>query len=257
MHNVKNTRLNGGIGFQTTQWGMVLTACQSYTPEATQQALAGFCQAYWAPLYAFLSHRGYSSIDAQDLTQGFFAHLLEQNLLSRVDRNKGRLRTFLLRALENYLANEYDRRQALKRGGGREIIPLHEHLLEAEAAFATTSLFDESACYDRAWVSMLINRAWRQLQQEYDTAGKAHLLEHLAPLLLGGTTPLPRPEEVAERLNLPHATLRTSLLTLRRRYRELLRTEIAHTVADPTQIEEEMRYLFHLLSSHVCSLPMN
>lgn len=257
MQNVKGTRLNSGIGFQTTQWGMVLAAGQSCVPEATQQALAGFCQVYWPPLYAFLRHRGYPSVEAQDLTQGFFVHLLEHNILNRVDRNKGRLRTFLLRALGNYLANEYDRSQALKRGGGREIIPLHEHLVEAEAAFITTSVFDESACYDRTWVSTLINRAWRQLQQEYDAAGKAHLLEHLAPLLLGGTAPPPRPEEVAERLNLPHATLRTSLLTLRRRYRELLRAEISRTVDDPTQVEEEMRYLFHLLSSHVCSLPMN
>ena len=232
----------------------MLVAGQSQSSEATE-ALANFCENYWPPLYAFLRRRGYPCSDAQDLTQGFFVHLLEQNILSRLNPERGRLRAFLLRSLQNFLANEYNRTRTVKRGGKSEVIPLHEHLAEAEAAFAATTRFDETACYDHVWVATLVGRAWEQLQKDYRAAGRAQMLEELEPFLLGGTAPLPRPEEVAARLNMPHTTLRTSLLTLRRRYRELLRTEVSRTVADPAQVDEEMRYLYHLLTSQACSLP--
>jgi RNA polymerase sigma-70 factor (ECF subfamily) len=110
----------GGAPFRTTHWSVVQLAADGESEESSQQAIANFCQAYWPPIYAFLRHRGRSSSDAQDLTQAFFVHLLEYNTLSRADREKGKLRTFLLGALQNFLANEYDRAQALKRGGGKQ-----------------------------------------------------------------------------------------------------------------------------------------
>ena len=245
---------NGKAGFGTTHWTVVLAAGQSQTSESAAGALAKFCQAYWPPLYGFLRRRGYSECDAQDLTQGFFLHLLEKNILSRADRERGRLRSFLLRALQNFLANDYDRTQTIKRGGGLQVVPWHEHLAAAETAFSATSHFDETASYDYNWVATLVSRAWEQLQEEYRVAGKQALLEALEPILLGGSTPAPRPEEVAACLGVPHSTLRTSLLALRRRYRDLLWQEVARTVTDPAQIDEEMRYLYHLLASPGYSL---
>ena len=146
MKAIPGTLQEGGASFQTTHWTVVLQAQEPESTQVGQEALSVFCDAYWPPLYAFLRHRGHSSAEAQDLTQGFFAHLLERNTLSRADREKGRLRTFLLGSLQNFLANEYDRARALKRGGGRQIISLEEHLPEAEAAmWATVHLNDVAA----------------------------------------------------------------------------------------------------------------
>ena len=254
MQTLGGTWLDGKVGFDTTHWTVVLAAGQSPSSETAAPALANFCQAYWPPLYAFLRCRGYSASDAQDLTQGFFLHLLKKNILSHADRERGRLRSFLLRALQNFLANDYDRAQTIKRGGGVGMVPLHEHLAVAEATFSGANCGEETACYDYAWVATLVSRAWELLQQEYQAAGKAALLEALEPFLLGGTAPAPRPEEVAERLGMPHATVRTSLLTLRRRYRDLLWQEVARTVTYPAQVDEEMRYLYRLLASPAYSL---
>ena len=145
-----------------------------------QQALSGFCEAYWPPLYSFLRHRGHSSADAQDLVQGFFAYLLEQNTLSRADRQKGRLRTFLLGSLENFLYNEYDRARALKRGGGRQVLSIDQHLPEAEAAMLVTIHLSDAGCYDLVWASNIVSRAWKNLENEFEAEGKAEWLEELA-----------------------------------------------------------------------------
>ncbi len=226
---------------------MVTIAAQNRFSEFNQQALADFCRAYWPPLYAFLRRRGHTSSDAQDLTQGFFAHLLEQNTLSRASPEDGRLRTFLLRSLQYFLADEYDRTRTLKRGGGQQIVSMDEHLAEAEAALLDTTRFDETACYDQTWVATMVARAWKQLHEEYTTAGKAQTLEALKPFLVGGPTAPPSQEQVAARLHIPPVTLRKSLMNLRRRYREMLRIEVAHTVSDPAEIDEELQYLYRLL----------
>src|SRR5438477_13219947 len=136
---IPGTLQEGGASFQTTHWTVVLRASDEESAESAQQALSGFCEAYWPPLYSFLRHRGFSSADAQDLVQGFFAHLLEQNTLNHADQPKGRLRHFLLGSLQNFLYNEYDRARALKRGGGRQIVSIEEHLPEAEAAMLATA----------------------------------------------------------------------------------------------------------------------
>lgn len=227
----------------------MLRARETESEDAVREALSGFCEAYWPPLYSFLRHRGFSSADAQDLVQGFFAHLLEQNTLTRADRQKGRLRTFLLGSLQNFLYNEYDRARALKRGGGRQIVPIEEHLPEAEAAMMATVHLSDAACYDLVWASTIVKRAWDSLQNAFVAEGKTEWLEELRPFVAGGSITPPNQEEAAARLGVPIATLRTWLSRLRQRYRESLRSEVATTVSDPADIDQELRHLYQILTA--------
>src|SRR5580765_8089595 len=176
MKPIPGTLQQGGAGFQTTHWTLVLHARETQSEISAQKALSNFCEAYWPPLYAFLRHRGHASPEAQDLVQGFFAHLLEQNTLSRVDQERGRLRTFLLGSLQNFLFNEYDRARALKRGGGRQIVSIDEHLPEAEAAMLATAHLSDAGCYDLVWASNIVSRAWQNLENDFVAEGKAEWL---------------------------------------------------------------------------------
>jgi RNA polymerase sigma-70 factor (ECF subfamily) len=249
MKPLPGTLQQGGAGFQTTHWTLVLRARETQSEKSAQKALSNFCEAYWPPLYAFLRHRGHASSEAQDLVQGFFAHLLEQDTLSRADQEKGRLRTFLLGSMQNFLCNEYDRARALKRGGGHQIISIDEHLPEAEAAMMDTAHLSDSRSYDLAWASTIVKRAWQQLQDAFDTEGKAEWLEVLRPFVAGGgKTPLSQ-DEAAAKLGVPIATLRTWLSRLRQRYREALRTEVANTVSDPAEVDQELHYLYQILTT--------
>src|SRR6202140_3979226 len=153
MKRIPGTLRKGGAGFHSTHWTLFLRARQANSEVSGQKALSNFWEADWPPLYAFLRHRGHASPEAQDLVQGFFAHLLEQNTLSRADQEKGRLRTFLLGSLQNFLFNEYDRAHALKRGGGKQIFSIDEHLPEAEAAMMDTAYASDSRSYDLVWAS--------------------------------------------------------------------------------------------------------
>ena len=215
--------------------------------ESSQQALSGFCEAYWPPLYSFLRHRGFSSADAQDLVQGFFAHLLEQNALTRADQQKGRLRTFLLGSLQNFLYNEYDRARALKRGGGRQVVSIEEHLPEAEAAMMATAHLSDTACYDLVWASTIVSRAWQNLETAFVAEGKAEWLEELRPFVAGGSVRPLNQEGAAARLGVPIATLRTWLSRLRQRYRESLRMEVTSTVSNPADVDQELQHLYQIL----------
>jgi DNA-directed RNA polymerase specialized sigma24 family protein len=226
---------------------VVLRARDEEAAESAQQALAGFCEAYWPPLYSFLRHRGFSSPDAQDLVQGFFAHLLEQNTLTRADQQKGRLRTFLLGSLQNFLYNEYDRARALKRGGGRQIVSIEEHLPEAEAAMLATAHLSDAGCYDLVWASTIVSRAWQNLQDDFVAEGKAEWLEELRPFVAGGSVVPLNQEEAAARLGVPIATLRTWLSRLRQRYRESLRMEVANTISNPADVDQELHHLYQIL----------
>jgi DNA-directed RNA polymerase specialized sigma24 family protein len=225
----------------------VLRARDEEAADSAQQALAGFCEAYWPPLYSFLRHRGFSSADAQDLVQGFFAHLLEQNTLTRADQQKGRLRTFLLGSLQNFLYNEYDRARALKRGGGRQIVSIEEHLPEAEAAMLATAHLSDAGCYDLVWASTIVSRAWQSLQNDFVAEGEAKWLEELRPFVAGGSVVPLNQEQAALRLGVPVATLRTWLSRLRQRYRESLRMEVASTVSDPADVDQELHHLYQIL----------
>jgi DNA-directed RNA polymerase specialized sigma24 family protein len=249
MKPIPGTLQEGGAGFQTTHWTLVLRARQTQSEISAQKALSNFCEAYWPPLYAFLRHRGHASPEAQDLVQGFFAHLLEQNTLSRADQEKGRLRTFLLGSLQNFLCNEYDRSRTLKRGGGHRIVSIDEHLPEAEASMMDTAHLSDSRGYDLMWASNIVKRAWQHLQNAFEAEGKAESLKVLKPFVTGsGRTP-PNQEEAAQKLGVPIATLRTWLWRLRQRYREALRMEVASTVSDPADVDQELHYLHQILTA--------
>ena len=247
MKPIRGTLQEGGAGFQTTHWTLVLRARESDPTETARKALSDLCEAYWPPLYAFLRRRGHASPEAQDLVQGFFVHLLEQNTLSRADQEKGRLRTFLLGSLQKFLCNEYDRARALKRGGGHRTMSIDEHLPEAEASMLNTAHASDSRCYDVVWASNIVKRAWQHLQNAFQEEGKVEWLEVLSPFVASGDRTPPNQEEAAERLGVPIATLRTGLSRLRQRYRETLRREVANTVSDPADVDEELHYLYQIL----------
>jgi RNA polymerase sigma-70 factor (ECF subfamily) len=247
---IPGTLQEGGAPFRTTHWSVVQVAADAGSEESARKAFADFCQAYWPPLYAFLRHRGHGSNDAQDLTQAFFMHLIEYNTLSRANQLKGKLRTFLLGSLQNFLANEYDRAHALKRGGGKQILSLDdENFSQAEAAIVAEPDMDPTSRFDLAWASNVVKRAWQQLEEAFAADGKAQWLEEMRPYLAGGITTPPRQEEVAARLGVPVATLRTSLMRLRQRYREALRGEVTRTVSDPAEVDEELQYLYRILTA--------
>jgi RNA polymerase sigma factor (sigma-70 family) len=249
MKPIPGTLQEGGAAFQTTHWTMVLRAGETQSDSSAQKALSNLCEAYWPPLYAFVRHRGHASSEAQDLVQGFFAHVLEQNTLSRADQEKGKLRTFLLGSLQNFLFNEYDRARALKRGGGHKIVSIEEHLPEAEASMMDTMHLSDSAAYDLVWASNVVKRAWQHLESAFQAEGKAEWLEVLRPFVAGGgKTPLNQ-EEAAQKLGVPIATLRTWLSRLRQRYREALRMEVASTVSDPSDVDQELHYLYQILTT--------
>ena len=237
----------GGAPFQTTHWTVVLEASKADSDESIRKAFATFAEGYWPPLYTFLRRRGYSSADAQDLVQGFFAYLLEHDTLSRADREKGRLRTFLLASLQNFVLDEHGRLHALKRGGRREIVSLDRDVAEVEAAILASADMNDTKSFDVTWAFTIAKLAWQQLCQNLVAEGKAQWLDELKPFVAGaGATP-PNQEQVAARLGVPIATLRTWLWRLRHRYRDSLRTEVANTVSNPTDVDEELRYLHRIL----------
>ncbi len=151
--------------------------------------------------------------------------------------------------MQNFLANEYDRAHALKRGGGKQILSLDENFADAEAAIVAGPDMDPTSRFDLAWASNVVKRAWKELEQAFAADGKSQWLEEMRPFLAGGTTTPPPQEEVAARLGIPVATLRTSLMRLRQRYREALREEVARTVSDPAEVDEELQYLYRILTA--------
>jgi hypothetical protein len=183
-------------------------------------------------------------------------NLLAQNTLSRADQAKGRLRTFLLGSMQNFLINEHDSARALKRGGEYEILSFDQHLPEAEAATFGTAHLDDLSCYDLTWASNIVRRSWQDLHEAFASEGKAKLLEELKPFVAGGMTTPPTQEDVAARLGVPIATLRTWISRLRQQYRDSLRTEVARTVSDPADVvcrsrSDTHRYAFrHLLTGY-------
>jgi DNA-directed RNA polymerase specialized sigma24 family protein len=225
---------------------VILQAAKADSDES-QKALSLFSEAYWPPLYTFIRRRGYPSSEAQDLTQSFFVYLLEHDTLSRSDQTRGRLRTFLLKSLENFLANEHKYGQRVKRGGGRQIISIDDDIAQVEAAMATTTDFGPFTSYDILWASHVAERAWKNLEKSLTAQGDPDWLKLIEPFIAGGDGSPPNQEEVASRLRIPVATLRTWISRLRIRYRQCLRMEIASTVSNQADVDEELHYLYELL----------
>jgi RNA polymerase sigma factor (sigma-70 family) len=249
-----NTRLANRHGqsdfFPSTHWTVVLAASRSQAePKIAEAALAELCQTYWAPLYSFVRRRGYTVHDAQDLTQSFFAYLLEQKIYARVERQKGKFRAFLLASLKNFLAHEADRKRTLQRGGGQEFLPLHEEQIkEAESLFQTHSTASsEDRLFDRSWAEAVIAAGLERLAADYKGESKEKLFNELRIFVAGGADPLPTYAELADRLGIAESTLRSHVTRLRARYREALRAEVRRTVDTETQVEEELHELLHVL----------
>jgi len=237
--------------FPSTSWSVVLAAGKSQgEPEISQAALAELCQTYWAPLYSFVRSRGYTVHDAQDLTQSFFAYLLEHKIYARVDRQKGKFRSFLLASVKNFLTHEADRARTLKRGGGHEFLPLHEDLAkEAESLFQTHSnASTEDRLFDRSWAEALLAAGLERLSADYKSESKEKLFNELRIFVAGGADRLPTYAELRDRLGIAESTLRSHVTRLRARYLEALRAEVRRTVHTETEVDEELRELIQLLT---------
>jgi RNA polymerase sigma factor (sigma-70 family) len=237
--------------FPSTHWSVVLAAGRSEAePEMAGAALAELCKVYWAPLYAFVRSRGHTVHDAQDLTQGFFAYVLEHKVYARADRQKGRFRSFLLASLKNFLADAADRERTLKRGGAQIFLPLHEEQAqEAESLFQTHSgISNEDRLFDRGWAEALVTAALDRLSADYKREGKEQLFNELRIFVAGGADPPPTYAELANRLSVAESTLRSHVTRLRARYREALRAEVRRTVDSETHVDQELRELLHVLT---------
>ena len=232
--------------FVTTHWSVVLAAARSDTTRA-HAALEKLCRAYWLPIYAFVRRQGRGPHDAQDLTQAFFTRLLEKNFLADADRARGRFRSFLLAALKHFLANEWDKAGAKKRGDGRTTIPLDAAGAEAACGFEAADNTTPDKIFERRWALALLEQVLRRLREEYTREGKVTLFEQLKPTLTEVSRTV-RYAEIAAQLGASEGAVKTAVHRLRRRYREILRAEIAETVADPGEIEDEIRNLFAALS---------
>jgi RNA polymerase sigma factor (sigma-70 family) len=237
--------------FPSTRWSVVLAAGTSQAePEVAQAALAELCQIYWAPLYSFVRSRGYTVHDAQDLTQSFFAYLLQHKIYARVDRQKGKFRSFLLASVKNFLTHEADRARTLKRGGGQEFLPLHEDLAkEAESLFQThSSASNEDRLFDRSWAEALLAAGLERLSADYKGESKEKLFNELRIFVAGGADRLPTYTELRDRLGIAESTLRSHVTRLRARYLDALRAEVRRTVHTETEVDEELRELIHVIT---------
>lgn len=234
--------------FVSTRWTMVLKAGDSAaTSVQALSALSELCQIYWRPLYVFLRKKGYGREDAQDLTQGFFAHLIENRGYAYADREKGRFRAFLLVALKNFIADARDREHALKRGGGM-ILEKLDDMTDARIA-QRAAKWQADEVYDREWATALVRQALDRLAQECALAGKHELFDYVVPYLAAPQESAIQYEEVARRSHRAVATLRYELARLRRRYRAILREEVRGTVREAAEVDEELRYLCHALAA--------
>jgi RNA polymerase sigma factor (sigma-70 family) len=230
--------------FHTTRWSDVLKAAEARTA-AGEEALSELCAAYWYPLY--VRGCGFSAEDAQDLTQGFFARVVENRFLQGADRERGRFRWYLLRSLQNYLRNEMERARAQKRGGGATRVSWDG--LEAEQRFRAEPVDTASPdiLFDRRWARETLGRAMNRLSEEYEAAGRERLFARLKGYLAGNHGEESYAEAAAG-LGLSTAAVRVMVHRLRHRYRELVRWEVAQTVADAREVDDEMRHLAELLA---------
>ena len=234
----------GAHVFGTTRWSIVLAAGGA-TPSA-EEALAALCRAYWYPLYAFVRRRGYGAEDAQDLTQGFFARLLQKNGLAAVDRKKGRFRSFLLASMQHFLANEWDRGRAQKRGGGIALISIDDAEAERRYQNEPAEQITAEQLFDRRWALTLVDQVLARLGEEMAGAGKAAQFEALKFCLTGERGAAYG--EIARRLGTTEGALKVAIHRLRNRYRTLLRAEIAETVGSDADVDDELRHLFSALA---------
>jgi RNA polymerase sigma-70 factor (ECF subfamily) len=238
---------SAGAGqFATTHWSVILQAGRSESA-AAQAALAELCRVYWPPLYAYLRRQGHSPEDAKDLTQEFFARLLARRVFTAARPERGRFRSWLLMTLKRFLANEWHRARARKRGGGQELLSIDAHLAESRCGAEPAHGLSADVVFERQWAATLLDQVLVRLEREYAAAGKGKLFQHLKDCLTPEGPARPY-AEVAAQAGLTEAAVKVAAHRLRARYRELLRLEIAKTVSTPAEVEEEIRHLLATFS---------
>jgi RNA polymerase sigma-70 factor (ECF subfamily) len=233
--------------FQTTRWSLVLRA-SDLEGTSSQRDLEHLCRACWYPIYAFVRRQGYSPEDAQDLAQGFFVHVLENNVLSHADPERGRFRSFILGALRHFVSNEARKQRAEKRGGKVTFVPIDagddEERFDREIAHPDSP----EKLFQRNWAESLLQRAVSALRKDYEDCGKLHLFTALQPYLAGSANPNSY-QELAQQIGMSTGTVAVAVFRMRKRYGELLRAEIAQTVDDPADIEQEIRLLLEAVAA--------
>ncbi len=237
----------GSASFHTTHWTIVLRAAQSQEPGG-EAALSELCRLYWYPLYIFARRRGHSPDDSQDLTQGFFLHLLKHRALTGVDRLKGKFRSFLLASFQNHLSDAGDRARRLKRGGDKQFVQFDAEDAEKRYRLEPVEFLTAEKIFDARWAMTVLGAALKQLRQEYVTAGKTPTFEALKVFLdPNNSIAPPSYDEVANQLQVTTAAIKTLIHRLRKRYTALLREEVGRTVSDPAEIDGEIHALCEAL----------
>jgi RNA polymerase sigma-70 factor (ECF subfamily) len=231
--------------FSTTHWSVVVAAAHSSAPGA-RDALEKLCATYWYPLYAYVRRRGYRPHDAEDLTQAFFEWLLQSDHLDVADPQRGRFRSFLLVRLKHFLSDEWKRSRAQKRGGGRTPISLDAQSAEARYAIEPVTELTAEQVFERRWALAMLEQTVARLREEYVTAGRTELFDELKHFPPGEKGDRPY-AEAATRLGLTPSAVKSAIHRMRKRHRDLLREQIAHTVSTPGEVDEELRYLIKVM----------
>lgn len=232
--------------FPTTHWSAVLTAREKSSSQA-QRALTELCQTYWYPLYVYIRRRGNNPVEAEDLTQSFFERLLEKDYLSDLTPGMGRFRSFLLTAVKHFLANEWDRSQTQRRGGGATLVSLDEQEAERRYQLELVENVTPETLFEQRWALTVLERVLARLREEFVAGNKADLFEQLKGFL-SADLPSGSYRQAAANTGLKEGTVKVAVHRLRRRYGDLLRAEIAQTIADPAEVESELRHLISVLS---------
>ncbi len=240
-HSTPASNAPGDI-FATTHWTVVLAAGRRHTPQS-DRALEELCRTYWFPLYAYVRRRGHTKEDAEDLTQAFFARFLGKNYLAGLSAEHGRFRAFLLAALKHFLINEWKKTQRLKRGGGEATLSLDWQTADTQFQIAATAEPSPDKAFDREWAVALLAKVIERLQAECEKDGRAKQFAELKIFLTAGKGALSH-ADAAKALGMDEGAVRVAVHRLRKRYRQLLREEIAQTLADAADVDEEMRALF-------------
>jgi len=243
---IGETTQGGAVAFATTHWSMVLAA-QGESP-AAQEALEKLCRTYWWPIYGFVRRQGYKPEEAQDLTQSFFARLLERRDLETVRQERGRLRSYLLASVKNFLSKARDRELTIKRGEGQPLISLDDLLARERADQEPSHRLSADRIYERRWVLTLLEQVLVRLGAEYEAAGNLPLFDHLKELL-AGESGQPSQAKIAAEMQMTENAVKQALHRLRHRYRQLLHEEIAHTVAAPDDVGDELRHFMSVLQT--------
>ena len=232
--------------FESTMWTTVQAAGHQDGSLKAQLALERLCRTYWYPLYVFLRQQGKSPEDAEDLTQAFFAHLMEKDALKNVVPERGRFRSFLLSSLKHFVTDNWKKEHALKRGGQARLIELDAEVAEDRYRYEPVERLDPEKLFERRWAMTVLDEVTAKLENEYTLKGKRTLFQRIQPFLLDKKSDLPQ-AKIAESLGMKEATLNTEVFRLRQRYRELFREEIANTVTTAQDVDEEMRELFAVI----------